>query len=258
MKKLAICSVACAALLLSSCATSKVEESAEIPTVEPAFTVIQGSWETTELTKDGNAVTGSTASITFAEPSYNIYGNNGVNNYFGSATIDGTAFDATESLGSTMMAGTPDQMSFEEGYMWAITHADTIGRSGSNLVISGPTTCIIYDFNGEEFETVKVTVDGKEVTGAKATIKIETVYPVNGTSGVNTYNGEITVSPVTNFKAGDFAVTRMLGTPDAQEFENTFLSAMTEATDLSFEDNMLKIAGPNSTIYFNGVMTIAD
>ena len=260
MKKLAICTVACAALLLSSCASSKVEDS-DVPTVNPtpAFAVMEGSWETAEFTKDGNAVTGSTASITFSEPDYQIAGNNGVNQYFGSVKIDGTSFDATESLGETMMAGSEEAMAFASAYMKAFIHADTIGQVEDNLVIFGPDSKIVYEFNGEEFETVFVQLKGKEVTGGKATLTVMPVYKVNGTSGVNTYNGEVAFLNG-QFKANteEFALTKMMGAPEAQNFENEFLATLGEAKTLDIEDGMLKLSSDNATIYFNGVMTIAE
>ena len=263
MKKLVICSVAAAALLLTSCASSKVEDS-EVPTVEPAFEVLDSniSWEAAEFTKDGKVVEGSTATIKFENPTYQVYGNDGVNQYFGGITIDGTAFGLSDEagLGRTMMAGSEEAMAFADAYMKAITHADTIGRNGENLVISGPKSEIVYEFNGEEFETVSVKYDGKEITGAKATLVIGTEYDVYGNAGVNTYNGNVVLFPAEGFSANaeEFGTTKMMGRPDAQAYEDAFLASLSDFDTLSIENGTLIISGPNAEIYFNAPMAIAD
>ena len=67
MKKFAICSVAAAALFLSSCTSTKVNE-VTMDTIVP-FPTIEGGWETTEIVDNGKFLNiQQPASLNLAKP----------------------------------------------------------------------------------------------------------------------------------------------------------------------------------------------
>ena len=248
MKKLSICCVAASAILLASCATTKVE------TVETAFAdpILTGKWESVEFVKDGAEVTGSTATITFAEPTFAIDGNSGVNNYFGNVNINDTAFAAGDNIGSTMMAGEEGAMAFESAYLEAFAAANKIVRQGDKLVISGPSSKIVYVRNAEGvWETESVEKDGTAVTGAKATLSIAPIYAIDGNAGVNSFFGEA-VANEGFFKVNPegVGVTKMLGLPEAQAFEDAFINALSVFDAAIVEGDTLTISSDTAKISF--------
>ena len=142
MKKLLL--VACmafAAVLLSSCGSTKVEEVAA-----PTF---EGAWVVEEFVNDGAAVTGATANIEIAAPVdgvYKVAGNAGLNQFFGDYTIVENKLTPVDpaAIGATKMAGTPEAMAYETAFLHVLTAESNIALDGEKLVISNDTAKITF------------------------------------------------------------------------------------------------------------------
>ena len=72
-------------------------------------------------------------------------------------------------------------------------------------------------------------------------------YEVNGCSGVNLYNGKVVIRG-NSFNASDFALTKMMGSPEAEEFERMFLDTLMNATVIEVQDNLLCIKAPSEQL----------
>ena len=67
------------------------------------------------------------------------------------------------------------------------------------------------------------------------------LWSVSGNSGVNRFMGSFAASKGKITPDDKFASTRMMGTPEAQEFEDLFLKAFTFADSYTLKDNILRI-----------------
>lgn len=143
MKKLLL--VACmafAAVLLSSCGSTKVEEVAA-----PNY---EGAWVVEEFVKDGAVVTGATANIEISAPVdgvYKVIGNTGLNQLLpGDFTItaDTIAPVNAAGIGMTKMAGKPEVMAYEQAFLDVILGTNKIALEGEKLVISNETAKITF------------------------------------------------------------------------------------------------------------------
>lgn len=138
MKKLSILCVAMAALLLSSCTPTDVNAQD-----------IQGEWESVEFVKNGESVTGSTATINIPAPEdgiYNVNGNDGVNLYSGAFTISGNKIAPVDpaAVANTKMAGPEEAMNFETAFLDFILGENKISMKGDDLIISNGNSKITF------------------------------------------------------------------------------------------------------------------
>ena len=157
MKKMTICSMIAAALMLSSCATSNVEETAtpDATPVEPTETTVEapnfeGAWTVEEFVKDDAIVTGATADIEIVpttEGNYKLGGYSGVNFLLASDfnIADGKIAPAADVVfPSTMKAGTPEAMAYETAFLEVMRGTNNIALDGDKLVISNDTATITF------------------------------------------------------------------------------------------------------------------
>lgn len=253
MKKLSICCVAASAILLASCATSKVESTAMAVNADLA-----GSWETVEFVKDGENITGSKATISFQDPTFSISGNAGVNNYFGEVEVSDSGFKAGDNIGTTMMMGPEAEMAFEAAYLEAFKAVTSISMDGKSLVLSGDNVKIVYKKNSDGvWETTEVVVNGAAVKGDKATLLIDAKYAVDGNAGVNDYFGEVTVNGNKFSTNGKFGSTKMMGLPEAQAFENAFMTVLPALDKIELDGDTLTVSDETSKIVFKKATSAA-
>lgn len=145
MKKITILGMIAAALLLSSCATSKVEEApvAEAP-------IYDGAWVAEEFVNNDVVMSGATANIELSAPVDGIYeliGNTGVNNIIKTefTIADGKISPVnTGSLATTMKAGTPEAMAYEAAFIALLGNEADVAVEGDKLVISNATSKITF------------------------------------------------------------------------------------------------------------------
>ena len=99
--------------------------------------------------------------------------------------------------------------------------------------------------------TSKVVVDGSQVQIFNSTLKIaqseKNVYSVSGNAGINNFSGgmQIENGKITSEKER-FLKTLMAGEEKVQEFENLFLSLITDAKKIEVKDGILIFKNPES------------
>lgn len=67
------------------------------------------------------------------------------------------------------------------------------------------------------------------VSDISFTKSTKNIYSVNGCSGVNRFFGSVKINGTSFFVQDDMGSTKMLGEPNAMEFENNFLQTLIEA-----------------------------
>lgn len=88
-----------------------------------------GTWQIDSFQMDGIFQQIAVSEITFETDqgkTFNIYGNSGVNSFFGEVKIDGSSFSVGENMGSTKMAGSPEAMEYEDNFLACLTTAEKI------------------------------------------------------------------------------------------------------------------------------------
>lgn len=109
-------------IVFVGCTSSKVKTDSD-------STVYLGTWQIDSFQIYGIFQQIAMSEITFEEvhgKSYNIYGNSGVNSFFGEVKIDGSTLSVADNMGSTKMAGSPEAMEYEDNFLKCLTTADNI------------------------------------------------------------------------------------------------------------------------------------
>lgn len=94
------------------------------------------------------------------------------------------------------------------------------------------------------WKTVALTDNGKEIKVVPSGITFTSDskgYLVSGDSGVNVFNGAVNVKKDSFTIRNDFALTKRMGAPDEQAFEDLFIQALMNADTYKLEDNVLLI-----------------
>ena len=105
--------------------------------------------------------------------------------------------------------------------------------------------------------TSKVVVDGSQIQIFNSTLEIsqteKNIYKVSGNAGINRFSGEMQIEKgkITSEKER-FLKTLMAGEEHLQEFENLFLSLITDAQKIEVKDGILIFKNPvsKSEIHF--------
>lgn len=121
-------------IILAGCTSSKVK-------TDSAATTYLGTWQIYSFQIDGISQQIAISEITFEEAhgkSYSIYGNSGVNSFFGEVKIDGASISVGDNMGSTKMAGSPEVMEFEDNFLACLTSAEKIEitEEGNALILT--------------------------------------------------------------------------------------------------------------------------
>lgn len=74
------------------------------------------------------------------------------------------------------------------------------------------------------------------------------VYLVSGNSGVNLFNGNFEAKNGKFIPSDKFASTKMMGSPEANEYEMIFLQALTSADSYELKDNILTITDSKDSL----------
>lgn len=86
--------------------------------------------------------------------------------------------------------------------------------------------------------------------------KSETIFAVTGNSGINSFFGDIEIIQNTISVGDKMASTKMAGSPEAMEYEDTFLECLTKADGIEILEQdgneTLKISSSqnNMSLYF--------
>lgn len=119
-------------IVFVGCTSTKVKTDSD-------STVYIGTWQIDSFQIDGIFQQIAISEITFEEvhgKSYNIYGNSGVNSFFGEVKIDGSTLSVADNMGSTKMAGSPEAMEYEDNFLKCLTTAEKIQiREDGNILI---------------------------------------------------------------------------------------------------------------------------
>lgn len=121
-------------IILAGCTSTKVK-------TDSAATTYLGTWQIDSFQIDGIFQQIAISEITFEEvhgKSYNIYGNSGVNSFFGEVKIDGSTLSVADNMGSTKMAGSPEAMEYEDNFLACLTSAEKIEitEEGNALILT--------------------------------------------------------------------------------------------------------------------------
>jgi len=92
-----------------------------------------------------------------------------------------------------------------------------------------------------------LTKDGVPQTIVEAYIEFDGKSRVTGNSGVNIFNGSVKAVNG-KFSAGNLALTKMMGDPQSQEFEDLFLEVLNNACEYRVDGNLLTISAPTKNL----------
>ncbi len=172
----------------------------------------------------------------------NVSGNSGVNQYFGSITLDTATGKLTFGpLGTTRMAGPEGMMLQEQKYLAAL--ANVTGYKITDGVLS------LTDKDGKTLLTFAAmpakTLEGTSWTLAdNADVTIEfTNGEFAGSAPVNLYFGPWHVTGTNSIKVGPLGTSLMAGTDAQMKDETAFFQALTNVTGYKFDGSKLLLTG---------------
>ncbi len=189
---------------------------------------------------EGNWVLDSDKNITLIIGNGSISGNSGVNNYFGSVTVENGKL-TIGPLGSTMMAGPEDAMKAESEFLTALNNASSYKIVDGKLVITDAAGAVILTFS-KVTESAGSPVGSWTIAGTDVTLEIAEDGTFSGTAPVNNYfgnwkneNGKLSLSSI--------GATKMAGPVEEMNKETAFFEALETAAGCKVE---------------NGTMTLTD
>lgn len=239
------------AALFVSCVSTEVATSQEAK--------LSGDWTLVSMTEQGSEVVipaGCTPSLSINEMEDGflmLFGKAGVNNFNGSAVLDGETF-ACGPLALTMMAGDPVFEAIERVYTQLLTAGKTYSVTADTLEIKDADTNSLLQFKRVALPSTGwklisyntgnavVSLDAKYDAPELVFISEDTVA---GFAGVNTFNGKWSGDSATReiSFAEEMATTRMAGPEELMTLENTFLGLLKDVTGYSMNGNTLTLHG---------------
>lgn len=192
--------------------------------------------------------------ITLAFDTNRVYGFSGVNRYFGGYTLTNENNIIIGALGSTMMAGSEENMKAERDYTSILSEASNISLSTVSLEITSKSgEKLIFNDNsindnkllGKNFKLHNLY----EYPNTEITISFYgTNNQVNGFAGVNYYRTSYNITNDNEVKFNMFAMTKMSGAKEDMEAESKFLKYMENAEYMYLKGKELFIIANDSSI----------
>lgn len=115
--------------------------------------------------------------------------------------------------------------------------------------------CFISCYDDKNFvgdwEIVSLKKDDVYQTIAVSDLKVinkDGKFFVAGNSGVNLFNGQIKNKAKDKIIIENLASTRMMGSPQAMEFENLFLETLTGTVNINIQDDILTLTNPEKKL----------
>ena len=115
-----------------------------------------------------------------------------------------------------------------------------ISCTGGNKNMNGTWTTSQLNYMGENIDIVKseLTI---EINGSKANI--------NGHSGVNRFFGEVKINKDKIIFGDQVGMTKMMGDPVSQNFEDKFIETLMHSDDCDLQDDILIIKNTKNNSY---------
>ncbi len=216
-------------------------------------------WVLTDAEVDGEPLALlDTHPITLMRTEDGIGGISACNNYGGGITIEGSTVTIGD-LRQTLMACEPQAlMDLESAYTAALARVDTATADGAGLTLSGDGVTLTFAARAPEPDAPLLgttwmldTIIANEaastaVAGADGSMTIDTEGQINGTTGCNTFMGEIVVGDDA-FEPAALASTRMACEPDVMNQEATVLRVLSEGPSWSIEGPALTLTLDDGT-----------
>lgn len=223
---------------------------------------LDGSWLTSKVLIDGveqqafNSVVDFTAQ---SEELYSISGNAGINSFSGEMTLkNGKITCKKDNFLKTLMAGEGDIQVFEDTFLDLLLTSDSYKCTENSLVIknSKKKAEIYFIQNISGFWKIN-SFTKKGVAQKIVNSNIEIIpdsgvnsFKISGNSGVNRFFGELKIKDLKIVPNDRVASTRMMGSPEAMEFETEFLQIITTAKDFYIKDGILTFKTQNEELSF--------
>jgi heat shock protein HslJ len=230
--------VAVAAALLAGCAATTPTPS-PTPTNPKGGTLTGFEWQLNTL--NGQQAPAGPKPVTANFDAKTLSGFAGVNTYSGGYTAGADGAFKAGPLAATQMAGPPEAMQLESGYLQALQAATTYQAADGKLTLYGPdgTPTITFlaakpaSLPGSKWEAVNYN-NGKQAVitlekGSKITADFGTDGKVSGNASINTYSATYAVTGDT-IKFGPATTTRMAGSETLMAQETAYLKALENAT----------------------------
>lgn len=214
-------------------------------TYDGTWTLIEGRGP------DGDVAVIDGYRVTLTIEGESISGTAACNGYFGDATIDGASF-GVPGVGITEMGCRRDVMRAESAYVSALSEADTIGRDGNILTLTGNETELAFeleppiptaDLVGTRWELEALVYgtgdDGFASSAEPAYLLLKKNGTIDGTTGCRDLYGEWT-------EAGDeiaFATFGAKGScPEGlQEQDGHVVGVLGDGFTVEIEENRLSV-----------------
>ena len=242
--------VLCVAVMLAGCGQS-------VPAAPKGGTLTGIQWQLDVL--NGAQAPAWPTPVTATFDGKMLSGFSGVNTYSGpyTAAADG-AFKAGP-LASTLMAGPPEAMQLESGYLKALEQATTYLAAEGKLTLYGSDGAPLIVFlagkpaqlPGSKWEAVNYN-NGKQavvglVAGSSITADFGTDGKVTGKASVNQYSADYTVTGDA-IKFGPATLTRMAGPPELMAQEDAYLKALEKASTWKVSGGALELRSSDGAL----------
>ena len=238
--------VAVTAALLAACSASPT------PAPQKGGILTGVEWQLQKV--NGSQAPAGPRPVTATFDAKTVAGFSGVNQYSGpyTATADG-GFKAGP-LSSTMMAGPPEAMQLESGYLKALQGAATYlvangtltlySGEGAPIVVYSAGTAASAELPGSTWQATSIN-NGKQavvsvVSSSTVTADFGSDGKLTGNGGVNTYSATYTTNGEA-IKIGPAVSTKMAGPVPLMDQETEYFAALAKATTWKITSGRLEL-----------------
>jgi len=242
--------VLCVVTLLAGCSQS-------IPAAPKGGTLTGVEWQL-DMLNGAQAPAGPTP-VTATFDGKMLSGFSGVNTYSGPYTAGADGAFKAGPLASTLMAGPPEAMQLESGYLKALQAATTYLAADGKLTLYGPdgAPLVVYaagkpaQLPGSKWNATGYN-NGKQavvslVAGSSITADFGTDGKVAGKASVNQYSADYTVTGDA-ITFGPATLTRMAGPPELMAQEDAYLKALEKASTWKVSGGTLELRASDGSL----------
>jgi heat shock protein HslJ len=176
-----------------------------------------------------------------------LAGKSSINFYFASVDLDGQGhiFWRKPGFATTLMAGSPELMQLEQGFLTALATTKSVRFGEAELVFEDVEAAVRLTFREVDSDAARQALYGKPLflkrmiaggreaplpAGAEITLVLTESGRIAGRATVNWYFGAFRQTPNGGFEAGQaLGSTRMAGPPEFMQAETTYLRALAAA-----------------------------
>ena len=242
----------CAAAVFAGCAGTT-----PTPTASKGGTLTGAEWQLNTL--NGQQAPAGPKPVTATFDAKTVAGFAGVNTYSGGYTAGADGAFKAGPLAATQMAGPPEAMQLEAGYLKALQAATSYLAADGKLTLYGPdgAPTVTYlaakpvQLPGSTWKAVNYNNGKNGVVGLEAGSKITADFgtdgKVSGNASINEYSATFTVTGAA-IKFGPATTTRMAGSVALMTQEAAYLKALENADTWKVTNGRLELRSTDGAL----------